>query len=430
MNERLILEIQELNPWLEDSSKQYLDIASYLPRMQQKELLDPEWDHCWTLLIGPRRAGKTTLGHYLSQELLASKRFEGLLYLNFDFSLLREAFDSPVLLKKILDHFGLKNPIVFLDDVQRLETPGLLLKAIADLKWPIKMIASGSSQLEIKSKVQEHLTGREIEALVLPLSSQELPVSYDISQQLLYGAYPQVVLTAKKGRVLSALYHRYISKDVIEILQVGKPAVLEKLLTLVAHSSGQLVHYQQMATDCRVSSPTVQHYLDLLEATYVLARVQPFVGNKRTEVTSNPIYYFIDNGFRNQALRNFQPLELRGDLGLLVEGLVFQELYKYKNQTDYDVDLFYWRTKSGAEVDFVLYKNQQQLIPVEVKYREMQHSKVTRGFRSFLQAYQPKQAVIITKSWLDQVEIEGCIIDFVPIGQLKKVFTIVAEVLH
>src|SRR5207253_1132537 len=93
---------------------------------------------------------------------------------------------------------GLKKYILFIDEVQRLETPGLLLKIIADLKLPIKMLASSSSQLEIKSKVQEHLTGRQVEALILPLSCRELNFQQDYLSILQYGSYPQVYLADQK----------------------------------------------------------------------------------------------------------------------------------------------------------------------------------------------------------------------------------------
>lgn len=425
MRKQIIQEIQELNPWLENPDQKYIDLEGYLPRVQQEDLLDPEWDTYWTLLIGPRRAGKTTLGHYLSDRLLEEGRYQNLLYLNFDFASLRNEFNSPIFLKNLMSTFELENPIIFLDEVQRLETPGLLLKAIADLKWPIKMIASGSSQLEIKSRVQEHLTGREIEFLVLPLSIREAPDAYLLEEEIIYGGYPQVALSQNRERILKELYKRYIKKDIIEILQVSKPAVIEKLIILIAHSSGQLVNYQQLSVDCNVSISTIKSYLAILEETYILVKVLPFVGNKRTEVTANPKFYFIDNGFRNQALRNFSDAHLRPDIGLLIESFVFQELYKYKCQMQYDFDIFYWRTKAGAEVDFILYKNNSEFVPVEVKYREMKRSGISRGYRSFLQAYQPKVAIVVTKSWVDQIKVEGCLVHFIPLSQLNELLKVI-----
>lgn len=429
MNSYLIDDIVSLNPWLTNRQEPILELEHYIPRMQTEFLLDTEWDQYCLVLVGPRRAGKTTLGLFLSNAVIQQQRYQQLLYLSCDFASIREHFKSPTLIVNLIKYFKLNRPVIFIDEVQRLENPGLLLKALFDLNLQIKLIASGSSQLEIKSKVQEYLTGREIEAVILPLSAGELPDLTIDSERVIFGSYPQVILTQKKAMVLSQLYKRYINKDIVEILQLSKPAVMMQLMTLIAHSSGQLVNYQQLATDCKVSIPTVQNYLNILEQTYVIQKLTPFVGNKRTEITSNPVYYFIDNGFRNQALRDFQNLETRMDCGLLIESFVLQELLKYRVQKFYDFSIHYWRTKSGAEVDFVLYKNENHFLPIEVKYRSLSKSALPRGYHSFLQAYQPKLAVMITKDWYDQQEISGCQIFFIPFKQLHLLFEIIDKTL-
>ncbi len=422
----LLTIIDRLNPWLKDPSQPIVP-ESYIPREQAEQLLSPEWDNLWLILTGPRQAGKTTLGLYLSHTLIQQGRFDQLLYLNCDYLEIRQWLRSAVFIDEAKEFLQLKNPIIFIDEVQRLENPGLVLKQIADLKLPIKMLASGSSQLEIKSKVQEFLTGRQLESLVLPLSYVELPqVNTD---NLLYGCYPAIVKSNNKAILLQQLYQDYINKDIIEILKVRNADILQKLLGLVAHSSGQLVNYQQLASDSQVTIATVQHYLGILEATYVIYKIKPFVGNKRKEITSNPIYYFIDNGFRNQTLRNFAPLEQRTDVGFLAENAVFQELLKFKTQNFYDFDLHYWRTNSGAEVDFILYKNTDYFIPIEVKYQHMKKPQVTRAFRSFVEAYQPKFGIFVTKDFFGKSQVENCEIHFVPLAQLTKVFSVLKQAL-
>jgi predicted AAA+ superfamily ATPase len=97
------------------------------------------------------------------------------------------------------------------------------------------------------------------------------------------------------------------------------------------------------------------YYLSVLENTYTIAKVTPFVGNKRKEIISNPMYYFIDNGFRNYSLSNLSTsFDTRHDLGLLIQNAVFQELFKFKVQHFYDFNIHFWRTQNGAEVDFIL----------------------------------------------------------------------------
>ena len=425
MKLRLLQEIEQQNPWLAQKGQPILRIPNYRKRLQIDTLLLPEWDQLWTILVGPRRAGKTTLGKYLCQQLLNQRRFRELLYLNCDLEEVCAWLQSPLFIKEAIRQFNLKSPILFIDEVQRLPSPGLLLKTIADLKLPLKMIASGSSQLDIKSKVQEHLTGRQFSSLVLPFSFQEWEAPSHLEELLVYGSYPQIVDSGAKELLLAQLYRDYIAKDVIETLRLGQPDVFQKLLGLVAHSSGQIVNYTQFAADCQVSVSTIRHYLSVAQQTYVISSITPFVGNKRTELTNNPIFYFIDNGFRNYALRNFSDPTYRSDLGLLVEGVVFQELYKLATQKFLNSSLHYWRTKSGAEVDFVVRKNDDRILPIEVKYRNLAKPRITRGYRSFLQAYQPEIGVVITKNLITVEKIENVEVHFIPLERLETLFPLV-----
>jgi len=326
-----------------------------------------------------------------------------------------------------IEEFKLNNFILYIDEVQGIESPGLLLKAIIDLGLPIKYIATGSSQLELRSKVQEFLTGRQLASLILPLSHQEWPMEKHLEEILTYGSYPQVLQSTKKEIQLTEIYNNYINKDIIEILKIGQPDIFQLLITLIAHSSGQLVNYNQLASDCKVSVTMIRNYLDVLEKTYVVERVKPFVGNKRSEITSNPIYYFIDNGFRNVALRNFSSLANRSDMGLLVKNFVFQEIYKYKAQHYLNFDIHFWRTKSGAEVDFIVYLNSERFIPIEVKYRNLTKPTVSKSLRSFIEAYQPKIAILVTNALIAKVQVDDCMVHFIPLEQLSKMFEIIAH---
>jgi predicted AAA+ superfamily ATPase len=284
------------------------------------------------------------------------------------------------------------------------------------------LIATGSSQLEIQDCVAGYLTGRQITATILPFSYQERPQKNSWEEYSIYGGYPQVVLSAQPLLLLQQLYRDYVSKDIVEILRIPQPEVLEQLLTLLAHSSGQLVNYNQLSQDCRTTYHTLTSYLNILEKTFVVNAITPFVGNKRTEITSNPIYYFIDNGFRNQALNNFSPLETRVDKGLLIENLVFSELLKLKYQKRLTFDIHFWRTKGGAEVDFVLTRGIKQAIPVEVKYQILAKPAITRGFRSFIDAYQPEDAFVVSKNQLGQLKINRTTVHFIPFPRLELLF--------
>ncbi len=427
VNIQLIDEIKQLNPWLDEPGYPIVK-EPFIPRSQVDFLLNPEWDALWTILVGPRRAGKTTLGKYLSKVLLEKGRFENLLYLNCDYLSIRQWLSSPLFISQALNQFSLKKPILFIDEVQRIRNPGLLLKAVIDLDLDVKYIASGSSQLEMQSNVQEHLTGRQLASITLPLNNKERPDESNFDDTIIYGSYPQVCLSSSKEVILKEIYKAYIQKDIVEILKVGKPDVFQNLISLLAHNTGQLANINQLSVDCKASTTTVRNYLDILEKTFVTVKIKPFVGNKRAEVTSNPIYYFLDNGFRNVALRNFNALESRVDLGLLIESFVFQELYKFKSINYIDLDIHYWRTKSGAEVDFVLYKNDESFIPIEVKYRTFTKPTIKKGFRSFLDAYKPKSAIIITKDYINEIVVGDTTVYFIPLRDIGTALSIIEDV--
>ncbi len=427
MDTKLLQAIHQQNPWLQSFKHPIIQPDHYIDRLQFTFLAQPDWDSVWTILIGPRQAGKTTLGKHLCQELINQQRYQQLLYLNCDYHEIRLWLNSASFLAEAEKNLSLKNYILFIDEVQRLDTPGLLLKIIADLKLPIKMIASGSSQLEIKSKVQEHLTGRQLEAIILPLSCREINFNQHYLSLLQYGSYPQVYLAQKKQLFLQELFNNYIQKDIIEFLQIGKPDIMQQLLGLLAHASGQLLNFQQLAVDCKINVETIRNYINIFEQTYVIKIIRPYVGNKRTELTSNPICYFIDNGFRNQALNNFSPIENRTDNGLLVQNLVFQELYKYQMQERHSWQIHYWRTKTGAEVDFIIKTNFNTVVPIEVKYRNAPELSLSRSYKSFLDAYQPKIGFIITKNQTGQIDYHDSRIYFIVLSDLPCLFKIIVD---
>lgn len=427
MNDQLLDIIIQANPWLQKAGMPILE-NHYITRLQAHKVMLAEWDNVWLILVGPRQAGKTTLAKYISQQLINEKRFQTLIYLNCDLLEIRQWLTTPLFIKELMEQFNLQKPIILIDEVQRLESPGLLLKACADLKLNIKMIATGSSQLEIKSKVQEYLTGRHLETLVLPLSYQEIGNVNE--SQIIFGCYPAVVKSTEKAILLRQIYNDYINKDIIEILKISKPDVMQKLITLIAHSSGQLVNYNQLATDCQVSTTTIQNYLYILENTYTLSKITPFVGNKRKEITSNPIYYFIDNGFRNQALQNLNSvLSIRQDVGLLIQSAIYQELLKFKVQNFLDFTIQFWRTQSGAEVDFVLHQH-ETIIPIEIKYQPMKAPKISRAFRSFVEAYQPRIGFFITKDFNKKITADRCEIHFISFARLLNMLPILCEIFH
>ncbi len=150
-------------------------------------------------------------------------------------------------------------------------------------------------------------------------------------------------------------------------------------------------------------------HLNILEKTYIIKLIKPFFKNKRTELTKNPKSFFMDLGMRNYLLGDFRPLALRNDAGAVMENYALNSLQKiYPAQT-----FKYWRTKSKAEVDFVIERG-LDIIPIEIKYSSKKI--IGKSLHSFIEKFNPPKAIILTKDFLAEEKIKNCQAQFIPLG--------------
>ncbi|PKM91866.1 MAG: hypothetical protein CVU81_03570 [Euryarchaeota archaeon HGW-Euryarchaeota-1] len=155
-----------------------------------------------------------------------------------------------------------------------------------------------------------------------------------------------------------------------------------------------------------MSHRDAETYLNVLQATHIISLVLPFYKNLTTELKKNPKLYFLDLGIRNAVLNNFSPFDNRSDRGTLSENFVFRQLV-----SSYDFKINFWRTTGKAEVDFILTKG-DKVIPVEVKLTK---GNLGKSFHSFLDAYNPKRALVVTLNEFGQKKVKNTIVYFVPI---------------
>jgi hypothetical protein len=211
-----------------------------------------------------------------------------------------------------------------------------------------------------------------------------------LKEYLLYGGYPRVVLSKSKKEketVLNNLFSTYLLREIKDILQLSSNDQLIKLIKSLSLQTGNLINYNELSSITGLTYKELIKFLYILEQTYVCNRVSTFYSNKRTELFKTPKIYFIDTGFRNVCISNFN--QERTDKGALYENITYTELVK-KGHTPK-----YWRTKSGAEVDEVLDK--KNITPIEVK-TSLKQKKLTRSFQSFLKKYKPTKSYILSKT--------------------------------
>lgn len=345
-------------------------------------------------ITGPRQAGKSTL----MTELMKPFGNE-VLWLNGDESDVRRMLTdtTSTALKNIVG----KKRLVVIDEAQRIVNIGLTLKLFADNLKDVQVIATGSSAFELANKINEPLTGRKFEFFLYPISFSEM-VNHTslieekrlIEHRLVYGYYPEIITKpGEEKKFLNLLTSSYLYKDIFDWQQIKKPALLENLLQALALQMGNEVSYLELAQLTRSDNETVERYVDLLEKAFVVFRLGSLSRNLRNELKRARKIYFWDNGIRNAIIKNFNPLSLRQDDGVLWENFLIAERLKVNAYTNRYVNKWFWRTHSQQEIDYVE-EADGKMTAFEIKWSK--HNKI-KFPKSFMEGYPDAQLTPVNR---------------------------------
>jgi len=312
------------------------------------------------LIYGPRRVGKTTLINKYSEGLSETEKGRMLMVTGDDISV-REYLESQSI-SKLKDFIG-ENDILFVDEAQRIRQIGLNLKLIVDNIPGIRVIATGSSSIDLARDTGAPLAGRKFTLRLYPLSQIEIGAGEAVHQtranlesRLIYGSYPEIIINRDnrfRREYLAELISSYLFKDIFELEGVRHSGKLVNLLRLLAFQIGSEVSISELGTQLGMSKNTVDRYLDLLEKAFVIFRREGFSRNLRKEITKSCRFYFLDPGVRNAVIDNFNPLELRNDKGQLWENyIVIERMKKLEYMRDFKTSWF-WRTYDKKEIDLI-----------------------------------------------------------------------------
>ncbi len=348
------------------------------------------------ILLGPRQVGKTTL----INELLAAKDH---LFLNGDDPAIREMLDG-VTTSKLKSIIG-SHDIVFIDEAQRIADIGITLKLITDQFKNVQLLVSGSSALEINNKTQEPLTGRKFEYQLYPISWEELEgnigfveSSQQLEERLIYGMYPDVINNRTDARnVLKQLTSSYLYKDVLSLIGIRKPDILEKLLKALALQLGNEVSYNELSNLLEIDKVTVAKYIDILEKSFIIFQLNSFSRNQRNEIKNNRKIYFYDNGIRNMIINNLNSFDVRNDKGALWENFLISERIKIQNYHAMFCNNYFWRTIQKQEIDFIE-ESEGKINAYEFKWKSGGRNKIPK---SFLENYEAAGKVIDKDNFRD-----------------------------
>lgn len=342
------------------------------------------------VLIGSRQVGKTTILKILGK---SQEKDEGAAVYYFDAEIPdhMEIFSS---YSNFLSYFNQiitseRRVYIYLDEFQKIPHINKVLKIVHDHHENVKLLVSGSSSLEIQKKVEESLAGRKKVIEVYPLSFREV-LRFNKEDELLsvfdnfslnasvipffdrffnlfmdysiWGGYPKVVIAKNKNEKifeLEDIYKSYIEKDIKSFLRDENVIAFNKLLKLISVNIGSLSNLNILTQQLGIARVTLERYIFILENTFIIKKVNPYFKNKLKEISKMPKLYFHDTGLRNYAISNFNQLVYRSDGGFLLENAILIELLKKNIKL---LNINFWRTKTGQEIDFVLSKESRVIL--------------------------------------------------------------------
>ena len=403
------------------------------PFLKRKEIL---------AVVGARQVGKTTfLEHLFSNLKKQKKKVE---FLTFERENDLALFES---IEDFKDYYK-DYQILIIDEFHYAKEGGRKLKYLFDTT-KIKFIISGSSSLELTFETGRYLVGRMFKFLLYPFSFREFLLSKDkklyelleircgdlffqkpdfkkffgreinsriqklFEEYLIFGGYPAVVLAEtreEKIKILESILENYLLRDIGALLNLKTKGEILKIAEFLSTQVSNLLNYQELSRISNLRYREVITHLEILKNTFLVETLKPFYKNPRTELVKTPKIYFFDNGFRNYLISDFKEINKRNDVGRLVENYVFSLLQRKSLGK-----INFWRTKSKAEVDFLV-QREGEIIPIEVRYSPS--PLIGKSLFSFIEKFSPKYGYILTKGFFGIKKIKKTNIYFIPVYYL------------
>lgn len=332
---------------------------SYIERCSTETLFRIAKSFPIAVITGPRQSGKTTL---------ARKAFPDLPYINLEAPDKREYAES--------DPRGFLDTIqsgAVLDEIQRAPDILSYLQELVDRKMPgCRFVLTGSQQLGLAATISQSLAGRAGFLHLPPFSLSEIygkRTSLPLDTVLFRGLYPPVHDRNIDPLDFYAAYvQSYLERDVRQLVRVHDLSDFQRFMRLCASRTGQLLNLSAMGQECGVSHTTIKAWLSVLEAGYVVFRLQPHFENYGKRLIKMPKLYFLDTGLAAYLLSIHAESHLAAHplRGALFENLVVGEFLKRRYNAGLQSNLYFWRDRTGNEVDLLLDKG-GMLVPAEIK---------------------------------------------------------------
>jgi len=348
-------------------------------------------------LMGPRQSGKTTLVKSL---------FPKADYVSFEDPDIRRHATAD--LRGFLSSY---KKMLIIDEVQRVPEVFSYIQAIVDERGKNgQFIFTGSQNYLLHEKISQSLAGRVAILRLLPLSLSELlqadKKNISLDTILQKGFYPALW----KQRTNSTLYYSsyvntYLERDVRQIQHISSLTLFQNFVRLCAGRAGQILNLTSLGNDCGISHNTAKSWLSVLESSFIVHLLQPFYENYNKRIVKSPKLYFYDNGLLCHLLDISQPKQVQQHYmkGALMENFIYSELVKQAYNQGQPAMLYYWRDKTGNEVDFLLSASGQKNI-IEVKAGKTINPDFFRGISYFRKIYKGKSRITASLIYSGDIE--------------------------
>lgn len=373
--------------------------------------------HKAIILLGARQVGKTTLLLKLQKRLV--EQGKKVRFLNCDLEEERQAINTTS--RTMLDRLVTGTDAIFIDEIQRLNSPGLTLKILVDLYPQLMILATGSSSYELRNQLNDALTGRYLDFILHPLALSEIIESSTTGQDpvlafstanvllpdvLRYGFYPEIYLEpnpATKQMLLDKIVESYLFKDILAFHRIKYSQTIVDLARALAYQIGSEVNENELSRRLKIDRKTILSYIEILEKAFVVKRLYPFSRNPRREIGKQSKIYFLDLGIRNALIGDFNELEVRKDQGSIWENFLIVERWKLYANLGKSIQSRFWRAYSRAEVDYIEESNLEDLKAYEFKLKAIK----ARSGNTFTNEYGVDVKVINKDNYFDFISNQG-----------------------
>lgn len=336
-------------------------------------------------LFGPRGTGKSTLIKSTYPHCAIIDLLEPDIY--------RQFRAHPERLKDYI--FGHENTNCFIiDEVQKVPELLSIVHQLIEEKRGWQFILTGSSSRKLKKTGVDLLGGRAQLKILHPFMASEIPNDFDFAERLKFGMLPLVVDSDDPQGDLKAYIALYMKEEVQVESLVRKVDQFSQFVEIISLSQASVINLSNIARDCCISAKTVENYIQILEDLLLSFKIPIFTKKAKRNLSSHPKFYYFDCGVF-QSIRPKGPLDNTDAIaGHALETLVAQHLRAWIDYSTLDGKLYFWRTKSGLEVDFIIY-GEIGFYAIEVKQASSIKLPDLRGLQEFYADYPESKTILL-----------------------------------